>query len=79
MLVPLDPLKLLELDAKQLANRPAHLPRVQTPVHTIHMEKELLEYTIQGDPRTRLKYIEKHRITPKLTRASKNRVILLKM
>ena len=33
MLVPLDPLKLLELNAKQLANRPAHLPRVQTPVH----------------------------------------------
>ena len=51
-LVPLDPLKLLELNAKQLANRPAHLPRVQTPVHIIHMEKELLEYTIQGDPRT---------------------------
>ena len=52
MLVPLDPLKLLELNAKQLANQPAYLPRVQTPVHIIHMEKELLEYTIQGDPRT---------------------------
>ena len=52
MLVPLDPLKLLELNAKQLANQPAHLPRVQTPVHIIHMEKEFLEYTIQGDPRT---------------------------
>ena len=35
MLVPLDPLKLLELNAKQLANRPAHLPRVQIPVHII--------------------------------------------
>ena len=34
-LVPLDPLKLLELNVKQLANRPAHLPRVQTPVHIV--------------------------------------------
>ena len=46
MLVPLDPLKLLKIKGIQLANQPAHLPRVQTPVHTIHMEKELLEYTI---------------------------------
>ena len=35
MLVPLDPLKLLELNANQLANRPPHLPRVQTPVHIV--------------------------------------------
>ena len=49
MLVPLDPLKLLELNAKQLANRPAHLPRVQTPVH---INMEFLEFTIKGDPRT---------------------------
>ena len=79
MLVPLDPLKLLELNAKQLANRPAHLPESRPQFTLYTWKKEFLEYTIKGDPRTQLKYIEKHRITPKLTRASKNRVILYKM
>ena len=26
-----------ELNVKQLANRPVHLPRVQAPVHTVNM------------------------------------------
>ena len=38
-----------ELNVKQLANQPAHLPRVQAPVH---INMEFLEYTIKGDPRT---------------------------
>ena len=41
-----------ELNVKQLANRPAHLPRVQAPVHINMLDIEFLEYTIKGDPRT---------------------------
>ena len=52
MLVPLDPLKLLKIKGIQLANRHAHLPRVQTPVHINMLKVEFLEFTIKGDPRT---------------------------
>ena len=45
-----------DLNVKQLANRPAHLPRVQVPVHINMLDMEFLEYTIKGDPRTWLKY-----------------------
>ena len=44
------------LNVKQLANQPAHLPRVQAPVHINMLDMEFLEYTIKGDPRTWLKY-----------------------
>ena len=42
----------IEFNVKQLANQPAHLPRVQAPVHINMLDMEFLEYTIKGDPRT---------------------------
>ena len=41
-----------EFNVKQVANRPAHLPRVQAPVHIYMLKVEFLEFTIKGDPRT---------------------------
>ena len=52
MLVPLDPLKLLKLNAKQLANRPCSPPQSPDPSSHQHVEMEFLEFTIKGDPRT---------------------------
>ena len=41
-----------EFNVKQVANRHAHLPRVQASVHINMLDMEFLEYTIEGDPRT---------------------------
>ena len=48
-------IRFTELRVKQVANRPAHLPRVQAPVHINMLDVGFLEFTIKGDPRTRLK------------------------